>query len=68
MREFGIDPMQLIMALLLAGAVYGGIRADIKSIHANVRALHKSTKRAHKRIDRFYEERKVEHGCEKTGQ
>lgn len=37
--------------LLLAGAVYGGIRADIKNLHIQVKAAADSAASAHSRID-----------------
>lgn len=50
--------IQLVMGVLTAGAIYGGIRQDIRGIHATIRELSKSNKRAHKRIDRIFDERK----------
>lgn len=38
-------------ALLVAGAVYGGIRADLRGLHVRLEALHRSTRRVHKRLD-----------------
>ena len=35
----------------LAGAVYGGIRSDIKSIHEQVAEAKAAAARAHERID-----------------
>lgn len=42
---------QIAMALIGAGAVYGGIRADIKAIHERVAAAQETAKEAHRRID-----------------
>lgn len=39
-------------ALLVAGAVYGGIRADLRGLHVRLEALHRSTRRVHKRLDK----------------
>ena len=41
----------LFKLLLFAGAVYGGIRADIKAIHQSVAAAQKTATAAHSRID-----------------
>lgn len=42
----------VVAQLLAAGAIYGGIRADLKH-------LHDSTTRAHERIDYLLERRKT---------
>lgn len=42
---------QAITALVLAGAVYGGIRSDIRGIHEHLRRVEKSADQAHERID-----------------
>jgi len=44
---------QVITGLILAGAVYGGIRSDIKAIHEHLRRVERSADQAHERIDRF---------------
>lgn len=44
---------QIISGLVLAGAVYGGIRSDIKSIHEHLQRVERSADQAHERIDRF---------------
>lgn len=42
---------QIGAALLLAGAVYGGIRADIKAMHERITAAAEAAREAHRRID-----------------
>jgi hypothetical protein len=42
---------EIIGALFLAGAVYGGIRADLKAIHHRLFLLEQSLSRAHERLD-----------------
>lgn len=44
---------QIVTGLILAGAVYGGIRSDIKSMHEHLQRVEKSADQAHERIDRF---------------
>lgn len=44
---------QVIYGLFLAGAVYGGIRADLKALHERVGELAQSVTRAHVRIDNW---------------
>ena len=46
-----IDLPQVLYGLFLAGAVYGGIRADLKALHERVADLGRSVTRAHGRID-----------------
>jgi hypothetical protein len=41
-------------SLFFAGAVYGGIRADLKAIHNRISLLHEETTRAHERIDDIF--------------
>lgn len=43
--------LQIVGSLFLAGAVYGGIRADIKALHAGVAEAKAAAMRAHERID-----------------
>lgn len=43
--------MQLFGMIGCAGAVYGGIRSDIKALHEKLSSVEKSTDEAHKRID-----------------
>jgi hypothetical protein len=40
----------LVNALVLAGAIYGGIRADMKYIHETLARHEKSLQRAHDRL------------------
>jgi hypothetical protein len=47
---------QIAVAIIGAGAVYGGIRADIKNIHERISDTSKSAGRAHDRIDRHVEQ------------
>ena len=42
---------QAVMLLISAGAVYGGIRADIKAIHERIATAEKAIDKAHDRID-----------------
>ena len=44
--------LQTVAMLIAAGAIYGGIRSDIKSIHEHLRRIEDAAKSAHKRIDR----------------
>ena len=46
---------QLLTALVLAGATYGGIRADIKAIHERLRDVKDIADEAHSRLDRHIE-------------
>ena len=41
--------------LIVAAAIYGGIRADIRSIHQRIEHTEKSLVEAHSRIDRLLE-------------
>ena len=42
---------QIGSALILAGAVYGGIRSDLKALHEHIRRVEKDTDKAHERLD-----------------
>lgn len=42
---------QAIYGLFIAGAVYGGIRADLKAIHERIKEQGEAVTRAHRRID-----------------
>lgn len=44
---------QIIIGLIIAGAVYGGIRSDIKSMHEHIRRVERAADRAHARLDSF---------------
>lgn len=46
---------QLLYALIGAGAVYGGIRADLRGMHERILTAEKSAGRAHERIDTHLE-------------
>ncbi len=35
----------------IAGAIYGGIKADLRAMHERLETLHESANEAHKRID-----------------
>lgn len=41
----------VLYPLFLAGAVYGGIRSDLKALHQRVNDTHEAMKDAHRRID-----------------
>jgi len=41
--------------LIMAAAIWGGIRIDIKNIHKNIEKLDSVVGEAHSRIDRLYE-------------
>lgn len=41
--------------LIVAAAIYGGIRADIRGIHQRIELSEKSLVEAHNRIDRMLE-------------
>jgi len=50
--NIGIETvMSIIVQLLVAGAVYGGIRADLKNMHENHRNLSKRVERVEDRVD-----------------
>ena len=44
---------QLVTGLILAGAVYGGIRSDLRAMHENLRRVEKMAERAHNRLDQI---------------
>jgi hypothetical protein len=44
---------QLVTGLILAGAVYGGIRQDLRGIHENLLRIEKAAERAHMRLDQL---------------
>lgn len=44
--------MQLAVMLVGAGAVYGGIRADLRELHRHISRIEDAAHAAHKRIDR----------------
>lgn len=43
--------LQVVTVLIAAGAVYGGIRSDLKTIHENIQRVEKAAEKAHDRID-----------------
>lgn len=43
--------LQIVSGLIAAGAVYGGIRSDLKSIHEHLARVERSADKAHERID-----------------
>ena len=43
--------LQVVTVLIAAGAVYGGIRSDLKTMHENMRRIEKTADKAHDRID-----------------
>lgn len=45
------DLWQIALALVTAGAIYGGIRADLRGMHERVAAAQDAAARAHDRID-----------------
>lgn len=46
---------QIALALIAAGAVYGGIRADIKAMHQRIAGNEAAAQEAHRRMDRHIE-------------
>ena len=42
---------QIGSALILAGAVYGGIRSDLKALHEHIRRGERDADKAHERLD-----------------
>jgi len=53
--------MQLLLMIagqiVTAGAIYGGIRADIRNLHARVAEAVQATAAAHARIDQLFDRR-----------
>ena len=43
--------LQVVTILIAAGAVYGGIRSDLKTMHESLRRIEKTADKAHDRID-----------------
>lgn len=43
--------LQVVTVLIAAGAVYGGIRSDLKTMHESIRRVEKTADKAHDRID-----------------
>lgn len=46
-----IELGQALYGLFLAGAVYGGIRADLKGMHERLKGQELALQNAHRRID-----------------
>lgn len=42
---------QIVVALVTGGAVYGGIRADLRGMHERIKAAHDAAIEAHRRLD-----------------
>lgn len=54
MQGGGLDASlvwQIILGLVMAGAIYGGIRSDLRSIHEHILRLERAAERAHRRLD-----------------
>lgn len=51
------DLLQIVYALVGAGAVYGGIRADLRSMHERIKEAQETAKQAHARLDIHLERR-----------
>ena len=43
--------LQVIGLILGAGAVYGGIRSDLKALHEHIRRVERDADKAHERLD-----------------
>lgn len=54
MAEVADLALKVAMMLLSAGAVYGGIRADLKSAHRKAEEAMNQANRANERIDDFF--------------
>lgn len=48
----------VLVSVFSAGAIYGGIRADLRTLHEKVASAAKSASRAHERIDNHLEQAK----------
>ena len=48
--------LPVVTALASAGAIYGGIRNDLKSIHVKIQAVKDDADEAHRRLDRHLEQ------------
>lgn len=46
---------ELVYAFGLCGAIYGGIRADLKGIHSKLDTVKADADEAHRRLDRHLE-------------
>jgi len=52
------DLIQIASTLIVAGAIYGGIRADIRSMHERISSAAESAAAAHARLDAHLEKSK----------
>ena len=43
--------LQLVTVLIAAGAVYGGIRADLRAMYEAISRIERAAEKAHERID-----------------
>lgn len=43
--------LQIVTVLVACGAVYGGIRSDLKTIHERIAQIERAAEKAHDRID-----------------
>jgi len=43
--------LQIVTILIACGAVYGGIRSDLKAIHEHLRRVESAADKAHDRLD-----------------
>lgn len=43
--------LQLFVGIVAAGAVYGGIRSDLRHVHAELMRLDRIAEKAHERLD-----------------
>lgn len=53
---------QVVLALIGSGAVYGGIRADLRAIHERLKDVRESAAEAHGRIDSLLMGKGERHG------
>ena len=43
--------LELVTVLIAAGAVYGGIRGDLRAMHEAISRVERAAEKAHERID-----------------
>ena len=55
------DWLHFLGIFLGAGAIYGGIRADLKAMHERLKDNATATERAHERLDRHVEQCHTRH-------
>lgn len=53
--DFWNTVLQIVGPLVAAGAVYGGIRSDLRALHEKVESALHSASRAHERLDHHLE-------------